>query len=63
MLTSMTLAEIQAKYSEIHTPEEIEQFHQNMKNSNKWKVVKNFDDSIISAKVEEIEISVLVFGM
>ena len=41
MLTSMNLAEIQAKYSEIHTPEEIEQFHQNMKNSNKWKVVKN----------------------
>ena len=41
MLTSMTLAEIQAKYSEIHTPEEIEQFHQNMDNSKKWKVVKN----------------------
>ena len=37
----MTLAEIQAKYSEIHTPEEIEQFHQNMDNSKKWKVVKN----------------------
>ena len=30
MLSSMTLAEIQAKYSGIHTPEEIEQFHQNM---------------------------------
>ena len=41
MLTSMTLAEIQAKYSEIHTPEEIEQFHQNMDTSKKWKVVKN----------------------
>ena len=41
MLTSMTLAEIQAKYSEIHTSEEIEQFHQNMDNSKKWKVVKN----------------------
>ena len=41
MLTSMTLAEIQAKYSEIHTPEEIAQFHQNMDNSKKWKVVKN----------------------
>ena len=41
MLTSMTQAEIQTKYSGIHTPEEIDQFHQNMKNSNKWKVVKN----------------------
>ena len=41
MLTSMTLAEIQAKYSEIHKPEEIAQFHQNMNNSKKWKVVKN----------------------
>ena len=41
MLTSMTLAEIQAKYSEIHTSEEIAQFHQNMDNSKKWKVVKN----------------------
>ena len=41
MLSSMTLAEIQAKYSGIHTPEEIEQFHQNMTNSKKWKIVKN----------------------
>ena len=41
MLTSMTLAEIQAKYSGIHTPEEIDQFHQNMTNSKKWKIVKN----------------------
>ena len=41
MLTSMTLAEIQTKYSGIHTPEEIEQFHQNMDTSKKWKVVKN----------------------
>ena len=41
MLTSMSLAEIQAKYSEIHTSEEIAQFHQNMDNSKKWKVVKN----------------------
>ena len=40
MLASMTLAEIQAKYS-IHTPEEIEQFHQNMNSNKKWKVVKN----------------------
>ena len=41
MLSSMTLAEIQAKYSGIHTPEEINQFHQNMTNSKKWKIVKN----------------------
>ena len=41
MLSSMTLAEIQAKYSGIHTPEDIEQFHQNMTNSKKWKIVKN----------------------
>ena len=41
MLSSMTLAEIQAKYSGIHTPEEIDQFHQNMTNSKKWKIVKN----------------------
>ena len=41
MLSSMTLAEIQAKYSGIHTPEEIEQFHQNMTTSKKWKIVKN----------------------
>ena len=41
MLASMTLAEIQAKYDKIHTPEEIEQFDQNMKNSKKkWKIVK-----------------------
>ena len=39
MLSSMTLAEIQAKYSGIHTPEEINQFHQNMTNSKKWKIV------------------------
>ena len=37
----MTLAEIQAKYSGIHTPEEINQFHQNMTNSKKWKIMKN----------------------
>ena len=36
-LISMTLAEIQAKYSEIHTPEEIAQFHNNMDASKKWK--------------------------
>ena len=41
MLSSMTLAEIQAKYSGIHTPKEIDQFHQNMTNSKKWKIVKN----------------------
>jgi len=41
MLSSMTLAEIQAKYSGIHTPEEINQFHQNMTNSKKWKITKN----------------------
>ena len=40
MLTSMTLAEIQTKYSDIHTPDEVAQFHQNMDNSKKWKVVK-----------------------
>ena len=33
MLTSMSLAEIQAKYAGVHTPEEIQQFHQNMENS------------------------------
>ena len=41
MLTSMSLAEIQAKYAGVHTPEEIEQFHQNMDNSKKWNIVKN----------------------
>ena len=37
----MSLAEIQAKYAGVHTPEEIEQFHQNMDNSKKWNIVKN----------------------
>ena len=41
MLTSMTLAEIQAKYDGVHTPEEIDQFQKNMNNSKKWKIVKN----------------------
>ena len=41
MIASMTLAEIQTKYSDIHTPDEVAQFHQNMDNSKKWKVVKN----------------------
>ena len=40
MLTSMTLAEIQTKYADIHTPDEVAQFHQNMNNSKKWKVAK-----------------------
>ena len=30
-----TLAEIQAKYDGIHTPDEIAQYQQNMKNSKK----------------------------
>ena len=41
MLSSMTLAQIQAKYIDIHTTDEIKTFHQNMNNSNKWKIVKN----------------------
>ena len=40
MIASMTLAEIQTKYSDIHKPDEVAQFHQNMDNSKKWKVVK-----------------------
>ena len=40
MIASMTLAEIQAKYAEVHTPEEVAQFQENMTNSKKWKVVK-----------------------
>ena len=27
MIASMTLAEIQAKYADVHTPEEVAQFH------------------------------------
>ena len=41
MIASMTLAEIQAKYSAIHSPEEVAQYQQNMTNGKKWKVVKN----------------------
>ena len=40
MSASMTLAEIQAKYNGIHTPEEVAQYHQKMTNSKKWKVAK-----------------------
>ena len=36
----MTLAEIQAKYSAIHSPEEVAQYQQNMTNGKKWKVAK-----------------------
>ena len=41
MIASMTLAEIQAKYADVHTPEEVAQFQENMTNSKKWKIVKN----------------------
>ena len=41
MIASMNLAEIQAKYNGVHTPDEIAQYQQNMTNSKKWKVVKN----------------------
>ena len=41
MLASMTLADVQAKYSGVHTPDEIEQYYENMTNSKKWKIVKN----------------------
>ena len=40
MIASMTLAEIQAKYADVHTPEEVAQFQENMTNSKKWKVAK-----------------------
>ena len=40
MIASMTLAEIQAKYDKVHTPEEVAQFQENMTNSKKWKVAK-----------------------
>ena len=40
MIASMTLAEIQAKYADVHTPEEVAQFQENMTNSKKWKVTK-----------------------
>ena len=40
MSASMTLAEIQAKYSAIHSPEEVAQYQQNMTNGKKWKVAK-----------------------
>ena len=40
MIASMTLADIQTKYAEIHTPEEVAQFQENMTNSKKWKVAK-----------------------
>ena len=36
----MTLAEIQAKYSAIHSPDEVAQYQQNMTNGKKWKVAK-----------------------
>ena len=38
--SSMTLAEIQAKYSAIHSPDEVAQYQQNMTNGKKWKVAK-----------------------
>ena len=40
MIAQMTLAEIQAKYSAIHSPEEVAQYQQNMTNGKKWKVAK-----------------------
>ena len=40
MSASMTLAEIQAKYSVSHSPEEVAQYQQNMTNGKKWKVAK-----------------------
>jgi hypothetical protein len=40
MSASMTLAEIQAKYSAIHSPDEVAQYQQNMTNGKKWKVAK-----------------------
>ena len=41
MIAQMTLAEIQAKYAGVHTPDEVAQYQQNMTNSDKWKVKKN----------------------
>ena len=37
MIASMTLAEIQAKYADVHTPEEVAQYQENMTNSQKWR--------------------------
>ena len=40
MIASMTLAEIKTKYADVHTPEEVAEFKENMTNSKKWKVTK-----------------------
>ena len=42
MIAQMTLAEIQAKYAGVHTPDEVAQYQQNMiNNPDKWKLKKN----------------------